>query len=95
MSVGAIDPVGITKASASKARNRSASVKATTTDSTVSRPHPSGPRTESLGRGPEGGATAGAAFGDGTGFGDCGAAELETVIDISLAMNTNRGGQCW
>ena len=38
MSVGAMEPVGITNASASKARKRSASVKATTIDSIVSRP---------------------------------------------------------
>jgi hypothetical protein len=44
-SVGAIDPVGITNASASNARNSSASVKATTIDSIVSRPPASGSRT--------------------------------------------------
>src|SRR5262245_41886517 len=37
MSVGAIEPVGITKASASNVRNRNASTNATTIDSTVSR----------------------------------------------------------
>src|SRR3954463_6999651 len=37
MSVGAIEPVGITKASASNVRNRKASTKAITIDSTVSR----------------------------------------------------------
>src|SRR3954471_14873249 len=37
MSVGAIAPVGITKASASKVRNRKARTKAMTIDSTVSR----------------------------------------------------------
>ena len=37
MRVGAIDPVGITKASASKVRKRKASTKAMITDSIVSR----------------------------------------------------------
>ena len=57
MSVGAIDPVGITKASASKARNKSASVKATTIDSIVStqpgngfQTVPSAPRPAAAGR---------------------------------------------
>ena len=36
-SVGAIEPVGMTKASASKVRNKNASAKAITIDSTVSR----------------------------------------------------------
>ena len=51
ISVGAMEPVGITKASASNARNKSASVNAITTDSTVSRPKPSGLLTMSPGRG--------------------------------------------
>ena len=37
MRVGAIEPVGITKASASNVRNRNANTKATMIDSTVSR----------------------------------------------------------
>src|SRR5687768_4601631 len=37
MRVGAIEPVGMTKASASNVRNRNASTKAMTIDSTVSR----------------------------------------------------------
>ena len=47
-----MEPVGITKASASNARNRRASVKAITRDSTVSLPKPSGPRTTSCSVGP-------------------------------------------
>ena len=47
-----MEPVGITKASASNARNRRASVKAITRDSTVSRPKPSGARTTSCSVGP-------------------------------------------
>ena len=49
-----MEPVGITNASASNARNKSASVNAITTDSTVSRPKPSGLLTMSPGRGGEG-----------------------------------------
>jgi hypothetical protein len=52
INVGAIDPVGMTNASASNARKSSASVKAMTIASTVSRWKMSGSRTTSPGRGP-------------------------------------------